>query len=61
MPTAKPNVFNIPASAPFLPALIEALRAGRLVPGFGQQRSAELGRATLICRRGAPAGWRDVP
>ncbi len=34
MPAAKPNVFNIPASAPFLPALIGALRAGRLVRGF---------------------------
>ena len=34
MPAAKPNVFNIPASAPFLPALIDALRAGKLVPGF---------------------------
>ena len=34
MPAAKPNVFNIPASAPFLPTLIGSLRAGRLVPGF---------------------------
>src|ERR1039458_4446710 len=34
MPVAKLNVFNIPASAPFLPALIDALRAGKLVPGF---------------------------
>jgi len=34
MPPAKPNVFNIPASAPFLPTLIEALRDGTLVPGF---------------------------
>ena len=34
MPAAKPNVFNIPASAPFLPVLIDALRGGRLVPGF---------------------------
>jgi ATP-dependent helicase/nuclease subunit B len=38
MPAAKPqstpNVFNIPASAPFLPVLIDALRAGKLVPGF---------------------------
>jgi ATP-dependent helicase/nuclease subunit B len=30
----KPNVFNIPASAPFLPTLIGSLRAGKLVPGF---------------------------
>ncbi len=34
MPAAKPKVFNIPASAPFLAVLIEALRAGKLVPGF---------------------------
>src|SRR5438309_741229 len=30
-----PRVFTIPASAPFLPTLIEALLDGRLVPGFG--------------------------
>jgi ATP-dependent helicase/nuclease subunit B len=34
MPTTRPNDFNIPASAPFLKVLIEALRDGRLVPGF---------------------------
>ena len=34
MPAGKANVFNIPASAPFLPALIDALRDGKLVPGF---------------------------
>jgi len=34
MPPVKANVFTIPASAPFLPALIEALRAGKVVPGF---------------------------
>ena len=43
-----PNVFNIPASAPFLPALIDALRAGKLVPGFpASQEPLELARATL--------------
>jgi len=43
-----PNVFNIPASAPFLPALIDALRAGKLVPGFPATRDPlELARATL--------------
>ncbi|HEY6255661.1 MAG TPA: double-strand break repair protein AddB [Xanthobacteraceae bacterium] len=31
-----PRVFTIPASAPFLPTLIEALLEGRLVPGFGR-------------------------
>jgi ATP-dependent helicase/nuclease subunit B len=30
----QPRVFNIPASAPFLPTLIQALVDGRLVPGF---------------------------
>src|SRR5665647_905304 len=48
MPAAKPNVFNIPASAPFLAVLIDALRAGRLVPGFPASREPlELARATL--------------
>jgi ATP-dependent helicase/nuclease subunit B len=48
MPAARPNVFNIPASAPFLPALINALREGRLVPGFPAGRDPlELARATL--------------
>ena len=48
MPAAKPNVFNIPASAPFLPVLIDALRAGQLVPGFPASREPlELARATL--------------
>ncbi len=48
MPAAYANVFNIPASAPFLPALIDALRAGKLVPGFpaGGDPLA-LARATL--------------
>ena len=48
MPAAKPNVFNIPASAPFLPVLIDALRAGRLVAGFPASGDPlELARATL--------------
>ena len=48
MPAAKPNVFNIPASAPFLPVLIEALRAGKLVPGFPASGDPlELARLTL--------------
>jgi ATP-dependent helicase/nuclease subunit B len=43
-----PNVFNIPASAPFLPVLIDALRGGRLVHGFPASRDPlELARATL--------------
>ena len=34
MLASRANIFNIPASAPFLPTLIAALRAGKLVPGF---------------------------
>ncbi len=48
MPASRPNVFTIPASAPFLPVLIEALCAGKLVPGFPASREPlELARATL--------------
>ena len=48
MPAVKPNVFNIPASAPFLPVLIDALRTGKLVPGFpASSDPLELSRATL--------------
>jgi ATP-dependent helicase/nuclease subunit B len=45
---AGPNVFNIPASAPFLPVLIDALRSGRLVEGFPASHDPlELARVTL--------------
>jgi len=48
MPAAKPNVFTIPASAPFLPVLIDTLRAGKLVPGFPSGSDPlELSKATL--------------
>jgi len=48
MPAVKANVFTIPASAPFLPTLIDALRAGKLVPGFpGSGDPLELSRLTL--------------
>ncbi len=48
MPPAKANVFNIPATAPFLPTLIDALRDGRLVPGFPASRDPlEFARATV--------------
>jgi ATP-dependent helicase/nuclease subunit B len=43
-----PNVFNIPASAPFLRTLFDALRAGQLVPDFPAGGDPlELARATL--------------
>ncbi len=48
MPAAKPNVLTIPASAPFLPVLIDALLAGKLVKGFpASSDPLELARATL--------------
>ncbi|MCF8478047.1 MAG: double-strand break repair protein AddB, partial [Pseudolabrys sp.] len=48
MPATKPNVFNIPASAPFLEVLIDRLLAGELVKGFpASDDPLELTRATL--------------
>jgi ATP-dependent helicase/nuclease subunit B len=45
---ARPNVFTIPASVPFLPALLRALRDGTLVPGFPAARNPlALASATL--------------
>ena len=62
MPAAKPRVFNIPASALFLPVLIAALRAGKLVPGFPASNDPlELSRATLyLPTRRACRFARDV-
>jgi ATP-dependent helicase/nuclease subunit B len=34
MSRSEPRIFNIPASAPFLPTLVAALLEGRLLPGF---------------------------
>ncbi len=48
MPAPAPRVFNIPASAKFLPTLIDALIAGKLLPGFPAGHDPlELARATL--------------
>jgi ATP-dependent helicase/nuclease subunit B len=48
MPASRVNVFTIPASAPFLAVLIDALRDGRLVPGFPATGDPlELARATI--------------
>src|SRR5262249_36331375 len=48
MPYSTPHVFNIPASAQFLPVLIARLRDGTLIPGFpGSRDPLELSRATL--------------
>jgi ATP-dependent helicase/nuclease subunit B len=60
MPT--PRVFTIPASAPFLPTLIEALIDGRLVPGFARGRDPlALASATLyLPTRRAARLARDV-
>ena len=44
----KPNLFTIPASAPFLEVLINAMLAGRLVKGYPASRDPlEIARATL--------------
>jgi ATP-dependent helicase/nuclease subunit B len=48
MLASRPHVFTIPASAPFLPVLIDALRRGVLVPGFPAGNDPlELARLTL--------------
>ncbi len=49
MPEARaPNVYNIPATAAFLPTLIGALRDGRLVNGFSAGSDPlELAKATI--------------
>jgi ATP-dependent helicase/nuclease subunit B len=48
-PQITPNVFNIPASAPFLAVLIDALRSGKLVPGFpASDDPLELSKATIF-------------
>ena len=48
MTVARPNVFTIPASAPFVETLIGALIGGKLVPGFPAAHDPlALARATL--------------
>ncbi len=48
MPASRPHIFNIPASAPFLRTLIDALLAGKLVPGFPEKSDPlALSRATI--------------
>ncbi len=43
-----PRVFNIPASAPFLPVLVRALIEGKLIPGFpGSDDPLALAQLTL--------------
>ena len=62
MPAAKPNIFTIPASAKFLPVLIDALLDGKLVPGFPAGKDPlELARATIyLPTRRAARLARDV-
>src|SRR5215813_1107547 len=57
-----PRVFTIPASAPFLPTLIKALLAGRLVPGFPASRDplALAGATLYLPTRRACRLARDV-
>jgi ATP-dependent helicase/nuclease subunit B len=48
MASSAARVFNIPASAPFLPVLVRTLLAGELISGFpGSQAPLELTRLTL--------------
>jgi ATP-dependent helicase/nuclease subunit B len=71
MPASRANVFTVPASAPFLAVLVDALRAGKLVPGFPAdgdpltlaratiylptQRACRLARDVFLDRLGAEA------
>src|SRR3954451_21261728 len=49
MSVSRAKVFTIPASAPFLGVLIDALRAGKLVPGFpASDDPLALANATLF-------------
>jgi ATP-dependent helicase/nuclease subunit B len=49
MPVSRANVFTIPASAPFLGVLVDALCAGKLVPGFSASGDPlALANATLF-------------
>ena len=58
-----PRVFTIPASAPFVPTLIDALLDGTLVEGFPARRSARARRRDALSADAArlPAGARRVP
>src|SRR2546421_528946 len=57
-----PRVFTIPASAPFLPTLIRALRDGQLVEGFpGGGDPLTWSRATLFLPTAPPAPPRAMP
>ena len=59
---ANPRVFNIPASAPFVPTLIRALIDGTLVPGFpaGRGPLALAGATLYLPTRRACRLVRDV-
>ncbi len=56
------NVFNLPAGAPFLPALSRALLEGKLVPGFPTADGLDLARATIYLptQRAAAALGREL-
>src|SRR3954468_14645159 len=41
------RVFTIPASAPFLPTLVSAIKSGELIEGFAPRDPLELARATI--------------
>jgi ATP-dependent helicase/nuclease subunit B len=62
MSVSRPNLFSIPASAPFLPVLIDALCTGKLVPGLSASPDPlALANATLyLPTRRACRVARDV-
>jgi len=47
IPAGRPRVFTVPASVPFLPTLVAALRDGALVQGYAPRDPLDLARATL--------------
>src|SRR6478609_7095985 len=62
MPVSRANLFNIPACAPFLPVLIDALCAGKLVQGLSASSDPlAFAKATLyLPTRRACRAARDV-
>ena len=58
--SARPQVFTIPAGAPFLPVLADALLAGRLAPLPGPDPLALADVTVLLPTRRAVRAFREV-
>jgi ATP-dependent helicase/nuclease subunit B len=60
--TAKPRVFNIPSSVPFLPTLAGSLLDGTLIPGFAPRRDplALAGATVYLPTRRAVRAFADA-